>query len=324
MAGGVEHLILTGPVLLAIPVAAAAGAITFLSPCCLPLVPGYLSYLTGMSGTAVSRAGRDRAADVAAGADGAGADGAAAGGAGASGAGPGPGAVALATAPGRPLAMAGTGGSSAVAVSTGPGPAVPGHAVRGRVMLGTLLFVLGFSALFALEGVTAASIGNRLLVHREGLTQILGGLIIVLGLLFIGVFDRFSFAGRIVKPGVRPRAGLAGAPLLGVLFGLGWTPCSGPTLTAVLALGATSGTALRGGVLAFVYALGIGIPFLIVAFAFQRGVNVFGWARRHARLITRIGGVLLIAVGVLEVTGAWSSAITWLQVHWLTGYTSSL
>jgi cytochrome c-type biogenesis protein len=191
-------------------------------------------------------------------------------------------------------------------------------------VLGALLFVLGFSILFTLEGVTVASVADALLRHREGLTQALGGLIILLGLLFIGVFDRFSFAGRVVKPSTRPRAGLAGAPLLGVLFGLGWTPCTGPTLSAVLALGSTSGTALRGGLLAFVYALGIGIPFLIVALAFGRGATVFGFARRHARLITRIGGAMLIAVGVLEVTGAWQSAITWLQVHWLSGYTTSL
>jgi cytochrome c-type biogenesis protein len=323
--GGVEHLILSGPVLLAIPVAAAAGAITFMSPCCLPLVPGYLSYLTGMSGAAANGRGGSGAPAAEAG------QAAAAGSlslspavavAGAAGPGVRPGSSSAATTvdTAGPAGISTGGGSGAGAA----GAAVAGLPPRGRVMLGTLLFVLGFSVLFALEGVTAASVGDALLRHREGLTQILGGLIIVLGLLFIGLFDRFSFAGRIVKPGLRPRAGLAGAPLLGVLFGLGWTPCTGPTLSAVLLLGSTSGTALRGGLLAFVYALGIGIPFLIVAFAFQRGVNVFGFARRHARTITRVGGVLLIAVGVLEVSGAWASAITWLQVHWLSGYTTSL
>ncbi|HXW88750.1 MAG TPA: cytochrome c biogenesis CcdA family protein [Streptosporangiaceae bacterium] len=311
MSGGVEHLILSGPVLLAIPVAAAAGAVTFLSPCCLPLVPGYLSYLTGMSGAAAAR--REEAEDVPTAAL------VAAGPAGTAPAG---------TAPAEPApaAAAPTGTAPADPVAALPGPVATAGAppARSRIVLGTLLFILGFSALFALEGVTAASIGDALLRHREGMAQLLGGLIILLGLLFIGLFDRFSFAGRIVKPSVRPRAGLAGAPLLGVLFGLGWTPCSGPTLSAVLLLGSTSGTALRGGLLAFVYALGIGIPFLVVALGFSRGATMFGFARRHARLITRIGGVLLIAVGVLEVTGAWQSAITWLQVHWLSGYTTSL
>jgi cytochrome c-type biogenesis protein len=316
VSGGVEHLILSGPVLLAIPVAAAAGAVTFLSPCCLPLVPGYLSYLTGMSGTAAARR-RDAGlmpatALVTAGTS---APGVAA-------AGP------AAADPARGPA-ADDSAADAVAVTAGaPAAGAPAAALappaRSRVVAGTLLFILGFSILFALEGVTVASIGDALLRHREGLTQALGGLIILLGLLFIGLFDRFSFAGRILKPAVRPRAGLAGAPLLGVLFGLGWTPCSGPTLSAVLLLGSTSGTALRGGLLAFVYALGIGVPFLIVAFAFSRGATVFGFARRHARLITRIGGVMLIAVGLLEVTGAWQTAITWLQVHWLSGYTTSL
>jgi cytochrome c-type biogenesis protein len=291
VSGGLDHLILSGPVLLAMPVAAAAGAITFLSPCCLPLVPGYLSYLTGMSGSAAAGPAAEPARALSP-------------------------AVATATAGGGAALLAP--GQTA----TPPGPPVPAAAapVRSRVMAGTLLFILGFSALFAVEGVTAASLGDTLRLHAVGLTQVLGGLIIALGLLFIGLFDRFSFAGRIVKPGLRPRAGLAGAPLLGVLFGLGWTPCTGPTLSAVLLLGSTTGTALRGGVLAFVYALGIGVPFLIVAFAFQRGVNVFAFARRHARLVTRIGGLMLIAVGLLEVTGAWAAAITWLQVHWLSGY----
>jgi cytochrome c-type biogenesis protein len=285
MGGGLAHLIASGPVLLAIPVAATAGAITFLSPCCLPLVPGYLSYVTGMSG---STAGQSRAA-------------------------------ADSVAVGSPaVALAGTATTATAAPLTRP------VQPRSRVMLGTLLFVLGFSALFAVEGMAVSSIGDALASHADGLSRILGILIILLGLMFMGAFDRFSFAGRIFRPAFRPQAGLAGAPLLGVMFGLSWTPCIGPTLTAVLVLGENSGTALRGGVLAFVYALGLGIPFLIMAFAVQRGTTAFGWARRHARLITQIGGLMLITVGVLEVTGAWASAIIWLKVHWFGSYTSPI
>ncbi len=295
MSGGLQHLILSGPVLLAIPVAAAAGAVTFLSPCCLPLVPGYLSYLTGMSGAAASDRRREASPALA------------------------------------EVAAVGTAGplvlvtAAPVSAPVSAGATMPGGTdapPRGRIMLGSLLFILGFSVLYALEGLAVAGAGSALTEHRAGLTQVLGGLIILLGLLYIGLFDRFTFTGRIIKPSFRPRAGLVGAPLLGVLFGLGWTPCMGPTLVAVLSLSMTSGTALRGGLLAFVYALGLGIPFLIVAFAFQRGVNILRFARRHARLITRIGGVMLVAVGVLEVTGAWGAAITWLQVHWVNGYTA--
>jgi cytochrome c-type biogenesis protein len=295
MSGGLAHLITSGPVLLAIPVAAAAGAITFLSPCCLPLVPGYLSYVTGMSGTAASAAG-PAASPGALGAEGpAGA--------------------------GTAVALAAAGGGSLTATATPVRAQVQPHS---RVMLGTLLFVLGFSALFAVEGIAVSSIGDALQTHADGLSKILGIVIILLGLMFMGAFDRFSFAGRIFRPAFRPRAGLAGAPLLGVMFGLSWTPCIGPTLAAVLVLGENSGTALRGGLLAFVYALGLGVPFLIVAFAFQRGVSIFGFARRHARLITRIGGLMLITVGVLEVTGVWANAIQWLQTHWLNGYTTPI
>jgi cytochrome c-type biogenesis protein len=192
------------------------------------------------------------------------------------------------------------------------------------VVGGTALFVLGFSALFASYGGAFGGIGSTLRLHEQGLARVLGCVIIAMGLLFAGAFDRFNFAGRIARPAVRPRAGLAGAPVLGVLFGLGWTPCIGPTLTAVLTLAAPTGNAVRGALLAFVYALGIGIPFLLVAFTFERGVRLFGFARRHARLITRAGGLMLIAVGLLEVTGAWAAAVSWLQVHWTSGYTAPL
>jgi len=290
-------VVATGPLILAIPVAAAAGAITFVSPCCLPLMPGYLAYVTGMSG---AEADRVSAAD---GAPGNGAPGN--GAAGPDGRGPAPGAAAAATA-------------SLVATATRVTARQPPG--RGRTVLGAALFVLGFSALFAVYGGAFGMLGSALRTHQQVVTQILGAVTILLGLLFAGVFDRLAIAGRIVKPSIRPRAGLAGAPLLGVLFGLGWTPCIGPTLQVVLALGFTSGTAARGAFLAFVYSLGLGVPLLIMAVTVQRGTVAFGWARRHARLITRIGGGMLVVVGLLEVTGTWSAAMSWLQVHWVSGY----
>ena len=291
----IGQLVDSGPLLLAMPVAAAAGAVTFLSPCCLPLVPGFISFVTGMAGaggTAVAKGTRTGAPDAAA------------------------------ASPGTTAASRSSSAPSATLAP--PATLVPPAPPRSRVVAGTALFVLGFSALYMSYGLAFGGLGTALRAHQQVLTQVLGALTIVLGLLFAGVLDRFTFTGRIIRPSLRPRAGLAGAPLLGVLFGLGWSPCVGPTLTAVLTLAETSGTAVRGAFLAFVYCLGLGIPFLIVALAFQRGMRAFGFARRHARLITGIGGGLLVLVGVLEVTGAWSAAITWLQIHWVGGYTAPI
>jgi cytochrome c-type biogenesis protein len=280
-------LVSSGPLLLAMPVAAAAGAVTFLSPCCLPLVPGYLAYLTGMSG-----AGTAAAATAATAVTGDG----------------------EASAAGTEDA-GGTGVTTRTRTTTAP--AAP---PRGRAVAGTALFVVGFSLVFACYGLAIGGLGELLSAHNKTLTQVLGGLTILLGLLFAGVFDRFTWAGRIFRPSMRPQAGLAGAPLLGVMFGFGWSPCIGPTLGAVLALSESSGTAARGAFLAFVYGLGLGIPFLIVALAFQRAVNVLGFFRRNARMVARIGGALLVGIGILEVTGAWTSAINWVQTHWITDY----
>ena len=283
---GVGQLVTSGPLLLALPVAAAAGAVTFLSPCCLPLVPGYVSFVTGMAGAGT---GGPRPAP-------------AAGDPGPDGAGAGSGSVAS--------------GLAVAARPVAPAVPVPPPPAKSRMVAGTALFVLGFSVVFVSYGAALGGLGHLLTGHARLLTQILGGLTILLGLLFAGVFDRFWFAGRIVRPSARPKAGLAGAPLLGVMFGLGWTPCIGPTLTAVLALSASTGTVARGALLAFVYALGLGVPFVLVSFGFQRAMRAFSFARRHARLITQVGGAMLVCVGLLEVTGAWSTFVAWLQVHW--------
>jgi cytochrome c-type biogenesis protein len=293
---GVEHLIFSGPLLFAVPVAAAAGAVTFLSPCVLPLVPGYLSYITGMSGVDAQQSAAGGRGSVPP-------------------AGPPPGTSVAAD------------GQRAVAVTTvapsepaGPGP----RSARRRAVAGAALFVLGFSAVFTSAGVAFGGFGGMLQRHSIGLAQVFGVLTILMGLLFSGVFDRFPVTGRILRPSLRPRAGLAGAPMLGVLFGLSWTPCIGPTLTVVLTLSMTSGTAVRGAILTFAYCLGLGVPFLVVALAFERGVAAFGFARRHARALSLAGGAMLVAVGILEVTGAWSAALLWLKTHWITSYQSPL
>jgi cytochrome c-type biogenesis protein len=284
---GIGQLVTSGPLILALPVAAAAGAVTFLSPCCLPLVPGYLSFVTGMAGASGAQPAPADALPASS--------------------------ASLAAGPGARLAVA-------APPLAAPPLAGPPRGSRGRVVAGTALFVLGFSVVFVAYGAALGGLGHLLTGHARLLTQVLGALTIALGLLFAGVFDRFSFAGRIVRPSARPKAGLAGAPLLGVMFGLGWTPCIGPTLTAVLALSASTGTAARGAVLAFVYALGLGIPFLLVALGFQVAMRASTFARRHARLVTRIGGAMLICVGLLEVTGTWSTFMAWLQVHWVGTY----
>ena len=268
---GVEQTVTSGSLLLAAVVAVLAGLVSFASPCVLPLVPGYLSYVTGLTG-----------AD-------------------------------LGTAPG-------TGPSGASAIATLP---VRG-ARRGRVLAGTVLFVAGFSAVFVAAGVFAGTLGTWLLTYADVLTRVLGVVTVVLGLVFLGLLDRLApFVLRDARVHVDPPRGVWGAPLLGVLFGLGWTPCIGPTLGAVLTLAGTSGGAARGALLALCYCAGLGLPFVLVAVAFRRSMAALGWMRRHALTLQRAGGVMLVVLGLMLVTGTWTTVSIAMRT-WVPGFVPAL
>ncbi|MFP5345776.1 MAG: cytochrome c biogenesis CcdA family protein [Actinomycetes bacterium] len=247
---GVEDVVTSGSLLVAAPVAAAAGVVSFLSPCVLPLVPAYLSYVTGLTGRDVS----------------------------------------------APR--------------------------RGRTTAGTALFVLGFSLVFVTFGALSGGIGALLQGSRPWLTTVLGGLVVLLGLTFLGGTP-WPWLYRERRIGVRPRAGLAGAPLLGVAFGLGWTPCVGPTLAAVQTLAVAEGSAARGTALGVAYALGLGVPFLLVGLAVRGTAGSLVWVRRHHLAVTRLGGGLLVLLGVLLATGLWDDVTVALRL-WAASVTPPL
>lgn len=275
------ELIMSGPLLVAAAVAAVAGAVSFFSPCCLPLVPGYLSYVAGVSGAELT---------------------------GGSPVGPGRQTAAVVSSTVAPQ------GHQAVAT------AAAGLASRGRTVVSAVLFVAGFTAVFASYGVLFGSLGAWLLAYQDVVVRVLGVVTIVLGLMFTGVLARLPLASTTLRLDYQPRTGLLGAPLVGAVFGLGWTPCIGPTLAAVLTLSTTSATAGRGAFLSVAYALGLGGPFILAALSWQRMTRTFGWARRHARAIMRFGGVLLIVLGVVQVSGLWRWVTTWIQtlvVNWV-------
>jgi cytochrome c-type biogenesis protein len=236
----VGSLVASGTLWLALPIAFTAGVIAFLSPCVLPLAPGYLSYVTGLTGAELA-----------------------------------------------------------------------GDRKRGTVLLGSLLFVLGFSVVFVSYGVLFGGVGETLLRYADVVSRVLGVLVILLGLAFMGDIPGLQREFRIHR---LPRWGVAGAPLLGLLFGLGWTPCIGPTLAAVQTLAFTEASALRGAVLSFAYCLGLGLPFVILAVAFSRLAGAVSFLRRHSLVIMRVGGVLLVGVGVLLVTGLWNDLTVWLRI----------
>ena len=274
------ELIMSGPLLVAGAVAAVAGAVSFFSPCCLPLVPGYLSYVAGVSGaelTGEPPAGPRREAAAV------------------SSTGPPEGQHAVATAAVR----------------------VP---VRGRTVASAVLFVAGFTAVFASYGMLFGSLGAWLLAYQDMVVRVLGVVTIILGLMFTGVLTWLPLASATLRLDYRPRTGLLGAPVVGAVFGLGWTPCIGPTLAAVLTLSTTSATAGRGAFLSVAYALGLGGPFILAALSWQRMTRTFGWARRHAQAIMRFGGSLLIVLGIVQVSGLWRWVTSWIQtlvVNWV-------
>lgn len=249
IASGMNETVLGGALLLALPIAVLGGLVSFFSPCVLPLVPGYLSYVTGVSG-----------ADL-------------------------------------------------------------GEAKRGRLFAGAGLFVLGFTVVFVSGGALFGGFGATLQEHKEIISRVLGVLTILLGLAFMGAMGPLSrFTSREFRIHRKPGVGLLGAPMLGVLFGIGWTPCIGPTLAAVQTLAFNEASAGRGALLTVAYCLGLGLPFVLAAVAFRRALGAFDWMKRHYVWVMRVGGGMLVAVGLLLVTGIWDMIVYDLQV-WSSGFT---
>lgn len=262
-----------GSLLLAVPVAAVAGLVSFLSPCVLPLVPGYLSFVTGLTGEelgdtrAAARADQSSADDH--------------------------GALLVAH---RPVVR------------------------RGRVLAGSLLFVAGFSAVFVTGGALFGGLGSLLATYQQSVDLVLGALTIGLGLVFLGAFPALQREVRVHR---LPSPGLAGAPLLGVLFGVGWTPCLGPTLAAVQTLAYREASAGRGALLTAAYCAGLGLPFVLTGLAMRRALGAFDIVKRHYGLVMRIGGALLVLVGLLLVSGLWADVMAELR-GWVSGYATAV
>ncbi|HEV7826427.1 MAG TPA: cytochrome c biogenesis protein CcdA [Mycobacteriales bacterium] len=255
----ITDTVTNGPLLFALGLAVAAGLLSFLSPCVLPLVPGYISYVTGLAGADL---------DAAVGSD--------------------------------PRGRAVDGG---VAVAER-------RRVRGRVLAGSGLFVAGFTAVYTVLVTLAGTLGAQLLDHQDTVQRVVGGIVVVMGLAFLGWIPGLQ---REMRLRALPASGLAGAPVLGAVFALGWIPCTGPTLAAVLGLATVQGSVGRGAVLAVAYCVGIGVPFMLFGLGFRRLLGAFAVIRRHSVWVTRVGGALLVGVGLLLVTGAWNDLVIWIR-----------
>jgi cytochrome c-type biogenesis protein len=245
VAGWFQSTVLSGSLLLAVPVAVAAGLVSFFSPCVVPLLPGYLSYATGLSGADLE------------------------------------------------------------------------SARRGRLVAGSFLFVVGFSFVFVVLGTLSGALGDWLFTYTRQISVVLGVVTILVGVAFLGLVPWMQRDVRIHRV---PAVGLAAAPLLGVLFGLGWTPCIGPTLSAVQVLAMHEGTAGRGALLSVAYSLGLGIPFILAGLMFRRMLGAVAWVRRHQVWVTRAGGLMLVVVGLLLVSGLWDQWVADLR-GWVGGFT---
>ncbi len=246
---GLTELATSGPLLVAAGVAVLAGAVSFASPCVVPLVPGYLAYLTGLVGVDSSRAEGD------------------------------------------------------------------GVTGRGRVLGAVALFVLGFSVVFTASVVTVLGVADRLFLNQVTLQRVGGVVTIAMGLVFVGLVPMLQRDLRIhPRPGLGARHVL-GAPLLGAVFGLGWTPCLGPTLVGVIALavGTPGGGLARGVLLVAAYCLGLGVPFLLLAVGARRAIRAVSWLRGHVRKVQLAGGGMLVLVGLMLVTGLWAEFVAVLQ-----------
>jgi len=274
------NVVWDGSMLLAVPIAMLAGLVSFLSPCVLPLAPGYLAYVTGLTGAEIAQVAQTRAVSA------------------------------------RTPAMVPVGSVGGPATQPDPTMAsdVPGFA-RSRVVLGAGLFVVGFSLVFVSYGLLFGQVGGWFIEHQRTISMVLGAVVIVLGLGFLGL-NRISATmwwNVERRSGYRPPTGLWGAPLLGVVFAIGWTPCIGPTLAAVQTLAFTQASAARGAALSLAYCAGLGLPFILIALGLRRGAGALQWTRRHHQLISQLGGGMLVIVGLLLMTGLWNDLVVWLQ-----------